>query len=261
MARFRGGGVSWAGSERPEWDVEVQRKDQECWKQVCQNITSCCVFMLSSLLWCVSSNTPWPTPSSLQSRHPPCPHCRHHLQTVWGWNQNDHWWFWTVRLQLLRPHAGVCVCVSSSYWSLFKLCGQCCDCVFCPAVQINRHYHAVKGGAFSTEHLDQGTTFLIQLIKTMKRTNPDWTKEQQLKGKNTPPWGVLRTLLFLLLWSHDPPGHQNSSNYRNLSPLPFKYLFTFKIMLIIIILVMLKVMVSCQYYCCCILFGIIYLIA
>lgn len=78
----------------------------------------------------------------------------------------------------------VCECVSSSYWSLFKLCGQCCDCVFCPSVQINRHYHAVKGGAFSTEHLDQGTTFLIQLIKTMRRTKPNWTKEQQLKGKN-----------------------------------------------------------------------------
>lgn len=79
------------------------------------------------------------------------------------------------------------VCVSSIYWSLFKLCGQCCDCVFSPMVQINRHYHAVKGGPFSLEHLDQGATFLIQLIKTMKRAQPNWTKEQQLKGKNAPP--------------------------------------------------------------------------
>lgn len=115
VARFRGRGVSWAGSERPEGYVELQRKDQECWKQVCQNITSCCVFMLSSLLSSCGTGvfpaTPWPTSSSLQSLHPPCPHCRHHLQTVWGWNQSDPRWFWTVRPQLLRPHAGVCLCV------------------------------------------------------------------------------------------------------------------------------------------------------
>ncbi|XP_075891387.1 lysozyme g-like isoform X2 [Nelusetta ayraudi] len=49
-------------------------------------------------------------------------------------------------------------------------------------MQINKAYHAVKGGAFSEEHLDQGTTFLVQLIKTMQRTHPQWTKEQQLKG-------------------------------------------------------------------------------
>lgn len=49
-------------------------------------------------------------------------------------------------------------------------------------MQINKAYHAVKGGAFSEEHLDQGTTFLVQLIKTMKRTQPQWTNEQQLKG-------------------------------------------------------------------------------
>ncbi|XP_070849117.1 selection and upkeep of intraepithelial T-cells protein 1-like isoform X1 [Chaetodon trifascialis] len=49
-------------------------------------------------------------------------------------------------------------------------------------MQINRHYHAVKGNPFSEEHLDQGVTFLIQLIKTMTRMKRDWSKEQQLKG-------------------------------------------------------------------------------
>ncbi|XP_045921442.1 uncharacterized protein LOC123980898 [Micropterus dolomieu] len=49
-------------------------------------------------------------------------------------------------------------------------------------MQINKHYHAVKGNPFSREHLDQGVTFFIQLIKTMKRTKRDWSKEQQLKG-------------------------------------------------------------------------------
>lgn len=50
--------------------------------------------------------------------------------------------------------------------------------------QINKCYHAVKGNPFSREHLDQGVTFLIQLIKTMERTKPDWNKEQRLKGKD-----------------------------------------------------------------------------
>nr|XP_033465347.1 butyrophilin subfamily 3 member A3-like isoform X2 [Epinephelus lanceolatus] len=49
-------------------------------------------------------------------------------------------------------------------------------------MQINKHYHAVKGNAFSVDHVDQGVTYFIQLIKTMQRTKPDWSKEQQLKG-------------------------------------------------------------------------------
>ncbi|XP_034413323.1 uncharacterized protein LOC117747919 isoform X2 [Cyclopterus lumpus] len=49
-------------------------------------------------------------------------------------------------------------------------------------MQINKRYHAVKGGPFSEEHVDQGVTFLIQLIKTMKRTKPGWTTGDQLKG-------------------------------------------------------------------------------
>ncbi|XP_062301206.1 lysozyme g-like [Scomber scombrus] len=49
-------------------------------------------------------------------------------------------------------------------------------------MQINRHYHAVKGEPCSKDHVDQGVTFLIQLIKTMLRTKPLWSPEQQLKG-------------------------------------------------------------------------------
>lgn len=49
-------------------------------------------------------------------------------------------------------------------------------------MQISRHYHAVKGNPCSRDHLDQGVTFFIQLIKTMQRTKKDWSKEQQLKG-------------------------------------------------------------------------------
>ncbi|XP_053199221.1 uncharacterized protein LOC128383656 [Scomber japonicus] len=49
-------------------------------------------------------------------------------------------------------------------------------------MQINRYYHAVKGEPCSKDHVDQGVTFLIQLIKTMVRTKPDWSPEQRLKG-------------------------------------------------------------------------------
>lgn len=53
------------------------------------------------------------------------------------------------------------------------------------SVQINKAYHAVTGEAYSEEHVQQGVVFLIQLIKTMERMKQDWTKEQQLKGKDT----------------------------------------------------------------------------
>ncbi|XP_018545240.1 selection and upkeep of intraepithelial T-cells protein 1 isoform X2 [Lates calcarifer] len=49
-------------------------------------------------------------------------------------------------------------------------------------MQINKRYHEVKGSPYGTEHIGQGITFLIQLIKVMERTKPNWTKEQRLKG-------------------------------------------------------------------------------
>lgn len=51
-------------------------------------------------------------------------------------------------------------------------------------LQINKNYHAVKGSPYSEEHVDEGVTFLIQLIKTMRRAKPKWSKLQHLKGKN-----------------------------------------------------------------------------
>ncbi|XP_040887608.1 uncharacterized protein LOC121177363 [Toxotes jaculatrix] len=49
-------------------------------------------------------------------------------------------------------------------------------------MQINKRYHPVTGGPYSGEHVEQGVDFLIQLIRIMKRKNPKWTSEQQLKG-------------------------------------------------------------------------------
>ncbi|XP_059210848.1 uncharacterized protein LOC131989594 isoform X3 [Centropristis striata] len=49
-------------------------------------------------------------------------------------------------------------------------------------MQINRRYHPLKGAPCSREHVDQGATFLIQMMKVMKRTKPDWDQEQKLKG-------------------------------------------------------------------------------
>ncbi|XP_037614891.1 uncharacterized protein LOC119481763 isoform X3 [Sebastes umbrosus] len=49
-------------------------------------------------------------------------------------------------------------------------------------MQINKNYHAVKGTAFSKEHVDEGVTIFIQQVKTMRRDKKNWNKEQQLKG-------------------------------------------------------------------------------
>ncbi|XP_041635056.1 uncharacterized protein LOC121504399 isoform X2 [Cheilinus undulatus] len=49
-------------------------------------------------------------------------------------------------------------------------------------MQINRHYHPIKGGPFSREHVDQGVALLCALIHIMKRENQDWTREQHIKG-------------------------------------------------------------------------------
>uniref|UniRef100_UPI003AAE1642 uncharacterized protein n=1 Tax=Centroberyx gerrardi TaxID=166262 RepID=UPI003AAE1642 len=49
-------------------------------------------------------------------------------------------------------------------------------------MQVNKAYHPVKGDPFTEEHVDEGTTILIQAIKTMCRMKSQWSKEQQLKG-------------------------------------------------------------------------------
>uniref|UniRef100_H2LA38 Lysozyme g n=2 Tax=Oryzias latipes TaxID=8090 RepID=H2LA38_ORYLA len=49
-------------------------------------------------------------------------------------------------------------------------------------MQINRKFHAVKGEPFSEDHIDEGSTYLIHLIKTVTNWRPDWSREQHLKG-------------------------------------------------------------------------------
>ncbi|XP_014906649.1 lysozyme g-like [Poecilia latipinna] len=56
------------------------------------------------------------------------------------------------------------------------------DSVCFGLMQIHKDYHELKGTAFSREHIDQGSTCLIHLIKDMKNRKPDWSEEMQLKG-------------------------------------------------------------------------------
>lgn len=51
-------------------------------------------------------------------------------------------------------------------------------------LQINRNYHVLKGGPYSRDHLEQGVTFLVQMIKSvrMREENRAWSAEQQLKA-------------------------------------------------------------------------------
>ncbi|RVE60879.1 hypothetical protein OJAV_G00185400 [Oryzias javanicus] len=49
-------------------------------------------------------------------------------------------------------------------------------------MQINRNFHAVKGEPFSEDHIDEGATHLIHLIKTVSSWKPAWSREQHLKG-------------------------------------------------------------------------------
>ncbi|XP_076019362.1 uncharacterized protein LOC143010738 isoform X2 [Genypterus blacodes] len=49
-------------------------------------------------------------------------------------------------------------------------------------MQVNKNYHAVKGGAYSEEHVDHGVLILIQAFKTMQRLKTHWTKEKHLTG-------------------------------------------------------------------------------
>ncbi|KAF6738138.1 Lysozyme g [Oryzias melastigma] len=50
-------------------------------------------------------------------------------------------------------------------------------------MQINRNFHAVKGEPFSEDHIDEGATYLIHLIKTVSSWRPAWSREQHLKGE------------------------------------------------------------------------------
>ncbi|NXV80940.1 LYG protein, partial [Atlantisia rogersi] len=50
-------------------------------------------------------------------------------------------------------------------------------------MQVDRRYHTPVGAWNSEAHVTQGTNILITLIKAMQKKFPNWTKEQQLKGK------------------------------------------------------------------------------
>lgn len=41
----------------------------------------------------------------------------------------------------------------------------------------------MKGEPFSEDHIDEGSTYLIHLIKTVTNWRPDWSREQHLKGQ------------------------------------------------------------------------------
>ncbi|XP_008434380.1 lysozyme g-like isoform X2 [Poecilia reticulata] len=56
------------------------------------------------------------------------------------------------------------------------------DSVCFGLMQIHKDHHELKGTAFSREHIEQGSTCLIHLIKDMKNRKPDWSEEMQLKG-------------------------------------------------------------------------------
>ncbi|NXP14167.1 LYG protein, partial [Thinocorus orbignyianus] len=49
-------------------------------------------------------------------------------------------------------------------------------------MQVDKRWHRIVGSWDSEEHLTQATEILCDMIKTIQRKFPTWTKEQQLKG-------------------------------------------------------------------------------
>ncbi|XP_067853408.1 lysozyme g-like 1 isoform X2 [Heptranchias perlo] len=49
-------------------------------------------------------------------------------------------------------------------------------------MQVDKRYHEPVGTWNSEEHLTQGTRILTDMIKSIEKKFPTWTKEQQLKG-------------------------------------------------------------------------------
>lgn len=85
----------------------------------------------------------------------------------------------TFKVLLLLPNARTGLICTEQYVRV-----NFCNGGSVVLLQINKNYHAVKGSPYSEEHVDEGVTFLIQLIKTMRRAKPKWSKLQHLKGKN-----------------------------------------------------------------------------
>lgn len=53
-------------------------------------------------------------------------------------------------------------------------------------LQVDKRYHNIVGSWDSKEHLAQGTEILGDMITTIQKKFPTWTKEQQLKGRVLP---------------------------------------------------------------------------
>ncbi|NWS68871.1 LYG protein, partial [Crotophaga sulcirostris] len=49
-------------------------------------------------------------------------------------------------------------------------------------MQVDKRSHKPRGQWNSEEHITQGTTILIDMIKKIQKKFPRWTKDQQLKG-------------------------------------------------------------------------------
>ncbi|CAK8698365.1 unnamed protein product [Clavelina lepadiformis] len=49
-------------------------------------------------------------------------------------------------------------------------------------MQVDKRHHSTKGGAYSVEHLNQGTKILADNLKAVKAKHPNWSPDQQLQG-------------------------------------------------------------------------------
>ena len=49
-------------------------------------------------------------------------------------------------------------------------------------MQLDSRYHPPRGGAFSSEHIDQAARVLERLLEEVKAKHPGWPPEQQLRG-------------------------------------------------------------------------------
>lgn len=49
-------------------------------------------------------------------------------------------------------------------------------------MQVDKRWHTPVGAWDSKEHISQATGILVDMINTIQKTFPNWTREQQLKG-------------------------------------------------------------------------------
>nr|XP_039266071.1 uncharacterized protein LOC120341599 [Styela clava] len=49
-------------------------------------------------------------------------------------------------------------------------------------MQVDDRFHTLRGGAFSQEHINQGTGILVTMIQRIKKKHPSWNKQWVYKG-------------------------------------------------------------------------------